>query len=79
MIGCDFSLFFFSLPWDQSISVDAHPPPTSEEELNPFLIFPQPEENFKVLYYMVFSFRISSHIFADILILYPLHYEIHFI
>ncbi|CBI27000.3 hypothetical protein VitviT2T_000294 [Vitis vinifera] len=41
----------------ESIAVDTHPPPTSEEELNPFLIFPQPEENFKVHTEIFFSDR----------------------
>ncbi|KAJ9708209.1 hypothetical protein PVL29_000325 [Vitis rotundifolia] len=41
----------------ESIAMDTHPPPTSEEELNPFLIFPQPEENFKVHTEIIFSDR----------------------
>ncbi|XP_034689551.1 glutamine--tRNA ligase, cytoplasmic-like [Vitis riparia] len=41
----------------ESIAVDTHPAPTSEEELNPFLIFPQPEENFKVHTEIFFSDR----------------------
>ncbi|KAK9280478.1 hypothetical protein L1049_014170 [Liquidambar formosana] len=42
---------------DQSVAVVASPTQPSEEELNPFLIFPQPEENFKVHTEIFFSDR----------------------
>ncbi|KAK4760622.1 hypothetical protein SAY87_005515 [Trapa incisa] len=49
------------LPWadpkivkDKKTVIDA-PPPSSEEDLNPFFIFPQPEENFKVHTEIFFS------------------------
>lgn len=38
----------FLLMQDKSVAVIAPLAQPSEEELNPFLIFPQPEENFKV-------------------------------
>ncbi|KAK2979963.1 hypothetical protein RJ640_017978 [Escallonia rubra] len=40
---------------DKSTADDVPPPNPSEEELNPFLIFPSPEENFKVHTEVFFS------------------------
>lgn len=53
--------FIFALVQDKTVALETSPAQPAEEELNPFLIFPQPEENFKVpnslvCFYLFFFF-----------------------
>ena len=50
---------------DKTVALETSPAQPAEEELNPFLIFPQPEENFKVpnslVCFFLFSFFTTFH------------------
>ena len=56
---------------DKTVALETSPAQPAEEELNPFLIFPQPEENFKVpnslvCFYLFFFFNNFSPAFVGV-------------
>ncbi|RVW15008.1 hypothetical protein CK203_090453 [Vitis vinifera] len=45
---------------DKTVALETSPAQPAEEELNPFLIFPQPEENFKLNYWLAIPDKIPK-------------------